>query len=73
MGRIGRLGRGLGRRRLPPQAGGRVMERPVVNLHLVLCIVAIIVGVLVFANVLHVNAHEGFGLVLVALGVLLAL
>ena len=49
------------------------MERPVVNLHLVLCIAAIILGVLVFANVLHVNLHEGVGLILATLGVLLAL
>jgi hypothetical protein len=44
-----------------------------VNLHLVLCIVAIILGVLVFANVLHVNQHEGVGLILATLGILLAL
>jgi len=49
------------------------VERPVVNLHLVLCIVAIILGVLVFANVLHVNAHEGVGLILATIGILLAL
>lgn len=49
------------------------IERPAVNVHLVLCVVAIIVGVLVFANVFHVNLHQGIGLVLVALGVLLAL
>jgi len=50
-----------------------VTERPAVNLHLVLCVIAIIIGVLVFANVLHVNLHQGVGLVIVTLGILLAL
>lgn len=49
------------------------MERPVVNLHLMLCIAAIIIGVLIFASVLHVNLHQGVGVILVTLGILLAL
>lgn len=49
------------------------IERPVVNLHLVLCFIAIIVGVLVFAKVLDVNLDQGIGLVIVTLGVLFAL
>jgi len=50
------------------------VARPAVNLHLVLCIVAIIVGVLIYANVIHVaSLHAAVGVLLVALGVLLAL
>lgn len=42
------------------------------NLHVVACVVAIIVGVLAYANVLHVaTEHAGTGLVLVALGILM--
>jgi hypothetical protein len=41
--------------------------------HLALCIVALIIGVLVFANVLHVNLHQGIGLTISVIAILLAL
>ena len=40
-------------------------------LRLIVCIVAIVVGVLMFANVFHVgDAHKGLGVVEVTLGIL---
>lgn len=42
------------------------------SLHVVVCVVAIIVGVLIYANVIHVSSvHEGVGVLLAALGILL--
>jgi hypothetical protein len=42
------------------------------TLRLVLCIVAIVVGVLMYVNAFHVGAgHKGFGVVEVTLGLLL--
>ena len=39
--------------------------------HLVLCVVAIVAGVLMFVDVFHVGAgHKGFGVVEVTLGLL---
>jgi hypothetical protein len=41
------------------------------TLHLVLCIVAIVVGVLMYVNAFHVGAdHKGIGVVEVTLGLL---
>lgn len=47
--------------------------RPVLGLHLLLCVVALIVGLLVFGNVFHVNLHEGVGLIIAVVAILLAL
>jgi hypothetical protein len=42
------------------------------NLRLILCIVAIVVGVLMYVNAFHVGAgHKGFGVVEVTLGLVL--
>jgi hypothetical protein len=42
-----------------------------VTLRLILCIVAIVVGVLMFVDALHVGAaHKGLGVVEVTLGIL---
>jgi hypothetical protein len=42
------------------------------TLRLVLCIVAIVIGVLMYVNAFHVGAgHKGFGVVEVTLGLLL--
>lgn len=49
------------------------IQRPVLNVHLVLCLIALIIGVAVFFNGIHVNQHEGFGLVIAILAILLAL
>lgn len=51
------------------------IQRPTIdfNLHAILCIITIILGVLVFAKVVDVNLDQGVGLILAALGVLLLL
>lgn len=41
------------------------------TIHLIVCIIAIVVGVLMFADVFHVGAgYRGFGVVEVTLGIL---
>ena len=47
------------------------MTRPTVDLHFVFCVVAIILGVAIFFNGIHVQPHEATGLILATLGVLL--
>lgn len=49
------------------------IQRPDFNLHAILCVVTIILGVLIFANVIHVAPHQGVGLILTVFGVLLLL
>lgn len=46
---------------------------PAVTLHLILCVVALILGVLIFANVIHVQPHQSTGLIVSVVAILLAL
>jgi hypothetical protein len=49
-------------------------SRPEPSLHLLLCLIAFAVGVLVWANVFHVNTlHAAAGLIVVVVAVLSAL
>ena len=41
------------------------------SLHLILCVAAIVVGCLIFFGVFHPNQHQGVGLIMATLGVLL--
>jgi hypothetical protein len=50
------------------------MTRPEPNLHLLLCLVAFALGVLIFANVLHVTSlHAAVGIIIGVVAVLAAL
>lgn len=50
------------------------MTRPEPSLHILLCLIAFAVGVLIFANVIHVSTlHAGVGLIIAVVAVLLAL
>jgi hypothetical protein len=48
--------------------------RPEPSFHLLLCLVAFAIGVLIFANVIHVSTlHAGVGLVIAVVAILSAL
>ena len=49
------------------------IERPVISLHLLLCVVALIIGVAVFFGGIDVNHQHGFGLVIAIVAILFAL
>lgn len=50
------------------------MTRPEPTLHLLLCLIAFAIGVLIFANVLHVTTlHAAVGIIIAVVAVLSAL